>query len=335
MVTIKNGTCIRGLMSSEVASGIFSIELPLPRNPLRSINSYVIVGEDRNLIIDTGMNREECREVLDPEIEELGLDLSVTDVLVTHLHADHLGLAPHITKGRTKVFMGAPDIAMIQETSYWSNMLDHALVNGFPDENLQEAIRKHPGYNYGPLGEMDLHPLQGDELLHYGGRDLKVIPTPGHSHGHMCLYDTSENILFSGDHILGDITPNISQWAEGEDMLFDYMNSLRKIREMDVDIVLPGHRTPVDDHKKRIDELIGHHYGRADEILDILHGEELDGMTIASRMKWDLTIRKFEDFPLMQKWFALGEAIAHIGFLERYERIGRTRKGKRILYLIE
>ena len=91
-------------MADEVFPGILRIELPLPRNPLRSMNSYVIQGEDRNLIVDTGMNRPECREVIDREIEEMGLNLSRTDVFVTHLHADHLGLAPHLTKGKNKVY---------------------------------------------------------------------------------------------------------------------------------------------------------------------------------------------------------------------------------------
>ncbi|MEA3558916.1 MAG: MBL fold metallo-hydrolase [Candidatus Thermoplasmatota archaeon] len=319
-------------MTEEILPGIFRIELPLPRNPLRSINSYVLLGEDRNLVIDTGMNRQECKEVLDKGIEELGLDLSVADVMVTHLHADHLGLAPHITKGRTKVFMGAQDIALKGESSYWSSMLEYAIANGFPDEDPRETIRKHPGYKYGPLGEMDLHPLRGNEILHYGGRELEVIHTPGHSIGHMCLYDRREKVLFSGDHVLGDITPNISQWADGENMLFKYIASLRKVRDLDVDLVLPGHRTPVRDHKRRIDELIKHHHERAEEVMEILQEGELDGMTVASRMKWDLTIKRFEDFPIMQKWFALGEAIAHIGFLEMDGRIGRTRRGKRVMY---
>lgn len=310
-------------MVKEVEPGIHLIELPLPRNPLRSVNSYVIKGDNRSLVIDTGMNRDECREVLDEQISEIGLDLGRTDVLVTHLHADHLGLAPHITKGKGKVFMGAPDIEMIEEKDYWTKMHGHAVANGFPDLDPMKAIRKHPGYKYGPLGKMNLIPIGGGEVMEYGGRKLKVIHTPGHSHGHMCIYDVKEKLLFSGDHILGDITPNISQWSDEETMLRDYMGSLELVSKLEVDKVLPGHRSIVSDHRKRIIELIDHHEERANEIIAILGDVDLDGMTIASKMRWDLTYRRFEEFPIMQKWFALGEAIAHIGYLEGKGKVRR------------
>lgn len=310
-------------MAEEVLEGIFRIELPLPRNPLRSINSYVIMGEDRNLIVDTGMNRSECLEVLDHELSMLDIDLSITDVFVTHLHADHLGLAPYISKGRTRVFMGKEDIGAIKESDYWSKMHSFAVMNGFPDLDPEDSIKKHPGYKYGPLGPMDLHKVLGGEDFHIGPYDLKAIHTPGHTDGHMCLYDKKNKVLFSGDHILGDITPNISLWDGKGDPLSDYMSSLELVRDLDVNITLPGHRSIINDNVKRIDELIRHHLQRADEVLNIVGEGSMTGFQIASQMTWDLTIKKFEDFPIMQKWFALGEALAHIRFLEHEGRISR------------
>lgn len=313
-------------MAEEVQEDIFRIELPLPRNPLRSINSYVILGDDRNLVVDTGMNRPECQEVLGPELDSLGIDLSVTDVFITHLHADHLGLAPFVSGGKTDVFMGQPDIDMLAESDYWRNMHSHAVKNGFPDRDPQEAIKKHPGYRYGPLGPMKMNPVNGGEIFEIGRYRLEVIPTPGHSHGHMCLYDKENRVLFSGDHILPDITPNISLWWEGEDHLTEYISSLKKVRDLEVDITLPGHRSIIKDHRKRIDELMEHHHHRTDEVLKILEKGPLNAFDIASKMTWDLTIRKFDDFPIMQKWFAMGEALAHIRFLETDEKVKRTSK---------
>ena len=74
-----------------VHSDIYRLEIPLPGNPLRAVNSYVIKGGERNLIIDTGMNREECREAIDAGLRELGIDLEITDLFITHMHADHPG----------------------------------------------------------------------------------------------------------------------------------------------------------------------------------------------------------------------------------------------------
>ena len=319
-------------MQEEVLPGIFKIELPLPRNPLRSINSYVIVGEKRNLVIDTGMNRPECMEVLDRELSSIDIDLSVTDVVVTHMHADHLGLAPHISHGKTKVFLGARDIEVIEGSRYWKDMLSYAVRNGFPNQDPEEAIRKHPGYKYGPLGPMDLHPLHGNEEFHVGDYDLRTIHTPGHTHGHMCLYDEKKKVLFSGDHILGDITPNISLWEENGDPLLDYLNSLEMVKDLDVNITLPGHRSIIKDHRKRIDELIAHHHERAMEVQEIISDESMNAFEIASHMTWDLTIKEFDEFPIMQKWFATGEALAHIRYLENDGRIGSRIQGHAILY---
>jgi glyoxylase-like metal-dependent hydrolase (beta-lactamase superfamily II) len=310
-------------MADEVLPGIHRIELPLPRNPLRSINSYLIKGDNRNLIVDTGMNRPECRDILDSELIGLKNDASKTDVFVTHLHADHLGLAPHITRGKTKVFMGREDVKDINESDYWKDMLTFALLNGFPAVDPEASIRKHPGYKYGPLGPMDMNPVCGGEVFEVGNYRFRAIHTPGHSRGHMCLFDEDKKILFSGDHILGDITPNISLWQGNDDPLSDYIRSLEMVRKLDVEIALPGHRSLIKDHVKRISDLIRHHHHRAEEIMNIIGDGEMNAFEIASRMKWDLTIKKFEEFPIMQKWFALGEALAHLRFLENKGKVSR------------
>lgn len=308
-------------MAEEILPDIYKITLPLPRNPLKEINTYVILGEDRNLFVDTGMNRPECREVLDRGIEEIGIDLSRTDVFVTHLHADHLGNAPHISGGSTNVYMGGPDIESIEESTYWKDMLHYAVKNGFPNEDPEQAIRRHPGYRYGPLGPMKMVEVREGDRFDVGSYSFRAVYTPGHSKGHMCLYDEDRKILFSGDHLLDDITPNISLWEEGEDPLSDYITSLRKVMEMDVDIVLPGHRRLIKDHRRRIADLIKHHEERAEEVVEILGSGELTAFETTARMTWDMTYDSFDDFPIMQKWFALGEAIAHLRYLDTRGRV--------------
>ncbi len=319
-------------MVVEVLPGIFRIEVPLPRNPLRSVNSYVILGDERNLIIDTGMNREECREVLDKGLAEIGLDLSRTDIFLTHYHADHMGLAPHVATPTSKIFMSREDSAVISEKEYWRDMLKYALLNGFPPVDPQEALRKHPGYRYGPLEKMDLTHLKDGDHLEVGEYDLTCVITPGHTVGHSCLYEPNRRILFSGDHILGDITPNISLWSEKGDPLGDYLQSLDRVAGMEINLTLPGHRTRIRNAGKRIQELKEHHKERAHEIEVILEGGEMNAFAVASGMTWDMTYDSFDDFPIMQKWFALGEAIAHLRYLETGKRISSRSASGQIVY---
>ena len=72
--------------------GIYRLEIPLPGSPLKAVNSYVIKGRERNLIIDTGMRRKECLDAMRAGLDALDISLPDTDFFITHFHADHLGL---------------------------------------------------------------------------------------------------------------------------------------------------------------------------------------------------------------------------------------------------
>jgi glyoxylase-like metal-dependent hydrolase (beta-lactamase superfamily II) len=283
-------------------------------------------------MIDTGMNRSECREVLGRELSEVASDRDRIEVFVTHMHADHLGQAPYVSMGKNDVRLGSEDIRVISASDYWSGMLEYAMMNGFPNQDPEEAIRKHPGYKYGPLGEMRLVPVIGSEVIVVGPYHLEVIHTPGHSKGHMCLYERREKVLFSGDHILGDITPNISLWEPSYDPLSMYISSLKNTRELEVDLTLPGHRSLIKDHRKRIDSLIEHHKDRAHEILDIIGNHRMNAFLIAREMSWDLTVKTYDEFPLMQKWFAMGEALAHLRYLEKRGKVREVQNGNDIVF---
>ena len=75
-------------MVTQVAPNLYRIPVPLPGNPLRNLNAYLIRG-DRNLLVDTGFRQEECRTALKAGLAELGVDMADTDIFLTHLHSDH------------------------------------------------------------------------------------------------------------------------------------------------------------------------------------------------------------------------------------------------------
>jgi glyoxylase-like metal-dependent hydrolase (beta-lactamase superfamily II) len=131
------------------------------------------------------------------------------------------------------------------------------------------------------------------------------------------LYEPNKKILVAGDHILIDITPNIQCWSDEQNPLQDYLASLDKVNDMEIDLVLPGHRRLFTDHKTRIAELKEHHERRLREVLSILGNDPRTAFQVASRMTWDLDCDSWEEFPPAQKWFATGEAIAHLRYLQR------------------
>ncbi|MBI5116169.1 MBL fold metallo-hydrolase, partial [Candidatus Poribacteria bacterium] len=120
-------------MVEEIAANLYRLEIPLPGNPLKSINSYVIKGSARNLIVDTGMNRKVCMEVMREGLGKLAVDLSATDFFVTHLHADHFGLVAELATDTSKVYFNKPDAEHIFYTDGWNDMISFAGLNGFPE----------------------------------------------------------------------------------------------------------------------------------------------------------------------------------------------------------
>jgi len=310
-------------MADEIRKGLYRISVPLPNSPLKDLNSYIIKGKDRNLIIDTGFNRTVCYEAMRNGLAELEIDLHQTDFMLTHMHADHTGLVTRLATQTSKIFFGRIDARVFDGDHGWQSLIDFAELNGFPAEELQKALASHPGFKYSPQQKPVFTLLDDGDMIECGGYRLRCVATPGHTQGHICLYEEDQKIFFSGDHVLFDITPHIESWAYETNSLSDYLASLDRVSALPVELVLPGHRNFQGDLKDRIRELKIHHRERAEEVLEVLGNQTLNAYEIAAGMTWDIDCETWEDFPIAQKWFATGEAIAHLRYLEGEGRIRR------------
>jgi len=319
-------------MIEEVMRDMYRMEIPLPKNPLKAVNSYVIKGQERDLIIDTGLNRQECIDAMEAGLKELEVDLGKTDFYITHLHADHFALVSRFATDTSRVYFNQPDMDSISRSGTWEDMLDYADLNGFPKKELLTALKNHPGYKFGSKLDMDLHILKQDDAISAGQYRFLCVETPGHTKGHMCLYEPDSKTLVSGDHILGDITPNIQSWSDDGSPLNEYLASLDKIHELDVDLVLPGHRSVLRNCRQRIEELKQHHQDRAEEVLNILRKGGMSAFSVASEMSWDIDCESWDEFPVTQKWFATGEAIAHLKYLQQEKKVTKKTREGEIVY---
>jgi glyoxylase-like metal-dependent hydrolase (beta-lactamase superfamily II) len=323
-------------MIEKILPGLHRVVVPLPGNPLKEINSYVLTSRDRNLIIDTGMKRPECQEVLEAGLDEIGVDLERTDFIATHLHADHAGLISTLIRSGARAYMGTLDAQVMKinfaDISKTIPLSEYAIRSGFPAEEVRTSLHNHPGNKYSSETRVAYIPLEGGETFEVGGYRLEVVATPGHTNGHIALYEPDKKLFFSGDHVLGDITPNIQAWSDDHDPLSVYLQSLSQASELDVDLCLPGHRSLIEDCGKRIGELVEHHRLRANEAISILTGDRKTAYQTASEMSWDIVARSWEDFPIMQRWFATGEAIAHLRYIEGKGMIERELVDGQVLY---
>lgn len=310
-------------MIEEVLPDLFRLEIPLPGSPLKSLNSYVLRGGERNLVIDTGLNRKECWTAMVSALNELSIDLRKTDFFITHLHADHFGLVGKLATDSSRTYFNRPDAEIIESWSGWGAMVDYAGINGFPREQLEAALNNHPGYKFRSDWVPDLSILKEGDVIEVGEYSFHCVETPGHTAGHICLYEADKKILVAGDHLLIDITPNIQCWSNEEDPLKHYLESLDKVNQLEVTLVLPGHRRLFQHYRERIEELKTHHRDRTAEVLFILAREPRSAYGVASEMTWDIACNSWEAFPVAQKWFATGEAIAHLRYLEELGLICR------------
>lgn len=323
-------------MPEQVLENVYRIRIELPNSPLKVLNSYFLKGTPKNLLIDTGFRHPDCKAAMRSALRELGADMADTDILLTHLHADHSGLASEIATPETRIFISRREIPWMSgdtRRAIWDSDTRRMLASGFPPEEAYDertfatsrAMASDPTFSrYLPIDEGD--------TFSCGGYTLRAVCTPGHTPGHMCFWMEEQKTLFAGDHVLFDITPNITVWHGLDDALGAYLESLRKIDAYDARLVLPGHREPGDLHE-RVKTLIAHHENRLDECFAVVcQNPGATAYELASRMTWKIRCNSWNEFPINQKWFAVGECHSHLRHLEALGKVKAEPDGELFHY---
>src|SRR5216684_5827592 len=254
----------------EVAAGIWKITLPIPF-PLRTVNMYALVGNHGWALVDAGMGIPEARTAFTAALHKAGLSIDKLDTIVlSHHHPDHVGLSGELQEqSGAAVYMHPIDEASVQ--IIWSGTMPQRFSkvsqffgqHGLPPTDfwftqvdpqvMRDMIRVPPHETFTLVED-------GEYIDLLGGR-YRVIWTPGHSDGQICLFRERDGALLAADHVLPRITPNIGLYSERdrENPLADYLNSLEKVADLPASIVLPGHGEPFIDLAGRTAEIIEHH----------------------------------------------------------------------------
>ena len=204
---------------------------------------------------------------------------------------------------------------------YWQDIESQMFMSGLEEDRVRYT--DHPAYKFRLSEEVDFKYLKEGDLLKIGDYSLEVIETPGHTTGQIGLYEREHKLYFSGDHVLDIITPNIAFWSFESDDLQTYINNLEKIIPMEIDYIFPAHRSIMRDHPRRVKEIIGHHYERLDEVYAILSKNPMTVRDVTAKMTWRIRANSWEDFPPAQKWFASGEALAHLEYFYNHGKLNR------------
>lgn len=300
------------------------------------MNCYVIKGEGRSLVIDTGFKRPECQRALEEGLAELGIHMEDADLFLTHLHSDHTGLAEAFAQAGSTIYMNRSDYGRMCEClreNIWLAAEETFRKEGFPQEELEQQKFRNPARIYAPEAVFPAVTVEEGDLVEVGGLSFRCIVTPGHTPGHTCLYMEDEKLMFLGDHVLFDITPNITSWEGVHNSLGDYLKSLDLIEKYEIAEAYPAHRGKHISVYERIAEIKEHHKHRLEETYEVLRAHEGAGAyEVASHVTWSMRGRNWGEFPVQQKWFAVGETVAHLDYLLEEGRIRKTEEDGRYHY---
>jgi glyoxylase-like metal-dependent hydrolase (beta-lactamase superfamily II) len=312
--------------ATRVAEGVWWIRMPLPF-ALDHINLWLLEDGDGWTIVDTGYGNDATRALWERHFATTLGGRPVKNVVVTHYHPDHVGCAAflvertgapfHMTAAEYLSAHAAHDDAAGFDREA---TLDLFARNGLDTSSIAQGARKANGYLRGvPTVPRSYRRMMHGERLAIGAREWRVITVFGHAPEQATLWCESLGVLISGDQVLPRITSNVGVWGSqpDSDPLALFLDSLGRYAELPGDaLVLPSHDRVFRGLHPRIAQLHEHHAHRLERLLE----------------GCERPITAYEAIPLLfkraldehQMRFAMGEAIAHLHWLEKRGKLVRS-----------
>lgn len=308
----------------QVTAGVWSVPVTIPDNPLRYTLCYLLLSDTGAVVVDPGWETDRGWADLQRGLAAAGLSADrVTGIVVTHVHPDHHGLSQRLSEAS-----GAWIAMHTAELSFLPSRIGEVIGgadgfrcwlerSGVPGDTAifgdGEDLRM---FN---MAEPDLLLNHGD-ILDLPGRRVRVVWTPGHTPGHICLHDADYDLLLTGDHLLPRISPNVGLTpVSGDSPLTSYLESLRAMHRYRSAEALPAHEYRFRGIAERSDALIEHHDARAREVLDLVAAAGQPTIwEVAQKLTWS---RPWDEITGYMRRAALAEAEAHVEYLEREGRL--------------
>lgn len=309
---------------------IFEIKVPFTNIATTATNCYVLKDRDDALVIDTGAPTDRGYDIIAQSLADIGVNQESARYFCTHLHLDHAGLINRLSHSNPEVYASSVDLdAMVgmYRGDFDAEYRDILYQEGMPYAEIQTYLDQNKVYT-GPdffdhrLCRMN-YVRQGD-VIQVGRYHLEVVETPGHTRGHLSLFEPMSRILFGGDHILYVVSPGIELYSDGADSLGDYLASLKRCRDLGASQLLIAHGGNHRDFDHRISWLHLHHHERMDIAFEVVRENPgLRGMQVSKRMPWNVS-KSWNVLSTSQRWAIVSLGISVLTHLVSEGRLIRN-----------
>lgn len=327
----------------EIVTGVHQLRIPFPEGIDRLTNAYVIEGNRGSILVDCGWDSSEAvwafREEL--RLERLSFD-EINWIVVTHVHPDHFGLASKLRElCGAKVVMHRADAELIHSRyADYQRLADETeamlMSHGVPAEEAGE-MREATAWaaQFVTPMEPDVVVEDGDTVSN-GTFQFEVIHTPGHTPGHICLYDPRKRRLFCGDSVLFESLPHVGiNPQSGSDPAGDYVESLHALAEKPVSFVFPGHGPVFNSLTIRSNEILRLLEARQLQILGVLENGLMSAYEVTRALPWkvDGSEVAYDDMPPRERRAGVCEMVAWLKRLVVVGKIAPLEQNGKAVYL--
>lgn len=336
----------------EIVPGLHRLRTPMTSKALPWIMPYAFEGPDGVSLFDSGYGTPEASEWLTQQLHGIGYQPSdIRRLIVSHGHPDHIGMAAWIKEQSPHC-----ELVMLGREAEWFHDMRHGpsdfmdrtggwlVRHGVDPDEAKEAFRRasaehSSGDDNQDSGDVSTETerrswsmpsvaadvrLEDGEVLEFDNWKLEAVWTPGHTPGHLCMFEQQHRLMLTGDHVLSRITPNVSLSDQderaGRQPLAEFLDSLKKVAAYDTKRALPAHEDLIDDLPARCAVIARHHDDRLDEVYEGIEDDGSSAADVSAEVTWN---RPYETFNVFKKRSALGETLSHLQLLEEHGRVQR------------
>jgi glyoxylase-like metal-dependent hydrolase (beta-lactamase superfamily II) len=312
-----------------VAPGVLWIRMPLPF-ALNHINLWLLAEDDGWTLVDCGFGDAPTRELWMRHFATTMGGRSLTRIIATHFHPDHLGNAAWLMqqfscplKMSQSEFLTAHAVFEQHAAHGADDSCALFAAHGMLPEDVAGLAGRGNQYRRGvPEVPARFERMLGGDVVRAGGTNWQVVSGYGHSPEHASLASVARGLVISGDMLLPRISTNVSVWPADPDgdPLARFLASITEYESLPPEtLVLPSHGLPFRGIALRVGQLQDHHAARLAEL-----EAAITAATTPASASDMLPVLFRRELDLQQRFFAMGEAIAHLNYLWHRGRIRRT-----------